>query len=164
MLVNTNILVYFLLALIIVVLLWTLFQEWRFWRLKKKLKTFLQGKRGKDLQEIILKQEKHLLRAENDIKEIYKAIDLLDRRILRNIQKVRIMRFNPFRELGGNQSFCIAMLDAKNNGFVLSTLYTKDGTRIFAKVINKGISETKLSREEEEVLQKAIKEEEEIKS
>jgi len=110
------------------------------------------------LQNVIIKQEKHLLRAENDIKELYQAIEHLDQRILKNIQKVQMIRFNPFQELGGNQSFSLVMLDAQNNGFILSSLYTKDGTRIFAKAINKGVPQTKLSEEEQKVLLKALHE------
>jgi len=72
-----------------------------------------------------------------------------------SIQKVGIVRFNPFSEIGGNQSFSIALLDGNNNGFIITSLYTREGNRVYAKPIKDGRSEYLLSKEEKEALTQA---------
>ncbi len=76
---------------------------------------------------------------------------------LRHVQRVGFLRYNPYDETGGDQSFTIAILDYKGNGFVLTSLHARSGTRVFAKPIFDGKSEKyKLSKEEDEVLKKAL--------
>ncbi|MCX6722418.1 MAG: DUF4446 family protein [Candidatus Staskawiczbacteria bacterium] len=72
------------------------------------------------------------------------------------MQKTGIVRFNPFNEMGGNQSFVIALLDDKNNGFVISSLFSKEGNRVYAKTVKAGKSDHMLSSEEVEALNMAI--------
>jgi hypothetical protein len=58
--------------------------------------------------------------------------------------------------MGGNQSFVIAFLDQKNNGFVISSLFVKDGNRVYTKEVKDGKSDHTLSSEEKEAIEKAI--------
>lgn len=72
------------------------------------------------------------------------------------LQKIGFTRFNPFEDTGGQQSFIVSFLDRKNNGFVLSSLFGRSGTRWFAKKVKNGIGEqVELSKEEKEVVDKA---------
>lgn len=74
-----------------------------------------------------------------------------------NLQKIGFMRFNPFADTGGNQSFVLTLLDEKHNGIVLSSLHSRENTRIYAKKINQGQSpDQSLSKEEEQLLSKTI--------
>ena len=75
---------------------------------------------------------------------------------LGHIQKVEIIKYNPYNDTGGDQSFSLVLLDGKLNGTILTSLHSRSGTRIYAKVIKKGESELDLSKEEKEVLKKAI--------
>ena len=72
--------------------------------------------------------------------------------------KIKITRFNPFNEVGGNQSFIICILDQSNSGCVITSLHNKENTRIYAKEIIDGKTADKglLSKEEKECLQKTI--------
>ena len=72
------------------------------------------------------------------------------------IQRVELLRYNPYEDTGGNVSFSIAALDEKGSGFVLTSLHARSGTRLFAKPINQGKSKYRLSSEEEEVVKKAM--------
>ena len=72
------------------------------------------------------------------------------------IQKTGVVRFNPFNEMGGNQSFVIALLDNKNNGFLISSLFVKDGSRVYSKTVKQGKSDYLLSNEELEAINRAI--------
>ena len=71
------------------------------------------------------------------------------------IQKVGVVRFNPFKDVGGNQSFCIALLNDNDDGFVITSLYNGEGNRIYGKPIKNGKSAYSLSKEEEKAIEKA---------
>jgi hypothetical protein len=72
------------------------------------------------------------------------------------IQRVGLVRFNPFEDTGGNQSFALAMLDANLDGFVVSSLHARAGTRVYAKALSGGRSATQLSTEETDALRIAM--------
>lgn len=74
----------------------------------------------------------------------------------RAIQRVGLVRFNPFEDTGGNQSFALALTDAAGNGFVISSLHSRTGTRLYAKAIADGRSDGALSEEENEALRRAL--------
>lgn len=69
-----------------------------------------------------------------------------------HIQKVGIVRFNPFKEMGGDHSFSLALLDGKDTGFVITGLHTRERTRVYLKSIKKGKSDLELSSEEKKAL------------
>jgi hypothetical protein len=71
-------------------------------------------------------------------------------------QKVGFVRFNPFQDTGGDQSFALALLDQEDNGFVISSLYGREGTRVYAKAIERGVPKQAISEEEKAVLEHAI--------
>jgi len=69
--------------------------------------------------------------------------------------RVGLVRYNPFEETGGNQSFALALLDAEGDGWVLSSLHARSGTRVYAKAIAAGRSDTALSEEEATAIRQA---------
>ncbi|MBU3942834.1 MAG: DUF4446 family protein [Nanoarchaeota archaeon] len=73
-----------------------------------------------------------------------------------SIQKVGIIRYNPFSNTGSDLSFSIALLDGANNGIVITSLYSREGNRVYGKDVEKGISQYSLSKEESEIIKKAI--------
>ncbi len=73
----------------------------------------------------------------------------------RAFQRVGLVRFNPFEDTGGNQSFALALLDAEGNGWVLSSLHARTGTRVYAKAIRAGRSDGALSDEESAAIKQA---------
>lgn len=69
------------------------------------------------------------------------------------VQNVRLLRYNPFKEVGGDQSFIVSLLDSDKNGVVVSSLHSRQNTRWFAKNVKEGKGvEHKLSKEEEELV------------
>jgi hypothetical protein len=74
----------------------------------------------------------------------------------RALQRVGIVRFNPFSDTGSDQSFAIALLDGRGDGLVLSGLYSRGGVRIYAKPVVGGRSEYTLSNEEEQAIGRAM--------
>lgn len=77
-------------------------------------------------------------------------------RLIKAVQKVSVHRFNPFEDMGGDQSFAIALLDEKDNGLLISSLHARDGTRVYSKPITQGKAEISLTEEEKMVLKEAL--------
>ena len=135
--------------------LWNIYLHFELWQNKKKLKIFFGGKAASDLEGVLCEEIKRLKKSEDEIKKILKSLKTLEKIAASSIQKVGVVRFNPFKEVGGNQSFAIALLDSFDNGLVISSLYTREGTRIYSKPIEAGQSKYALSKEEKEALKKA---------
>lgn len=72
-------------------------------------------------------------------------------------QKISIVRFNPFGDTGGDQSFSLAVLDAHDSGYVLTSIHGRQGTRMYIKPVDFGKSKYKLSQEEKQALSQAIR-------
>lgn len=74
----------------------------------------------------------------------------------KSLQKMGMVRFSPFNEVGGDQSFSVALLDDNDNGFVITSHFLRESTRVYAKPVERGISKYQLSEEELEAINKAI--------
>lgn len=72
------------------------------------------------------------------------------------MQKVAIVRFNAFRDMGGDLSYALALLDSSGSGLVISSIYGRDDARTYAKPVKEGKSSYQLSSEEEEAIKKAL--------
>ena len=111
---------------------------------------FKKSDEPKNLKELLVQFKK----VKEDLKKTSKEVESLKNDIRLTIQKIGITRFTPFKETGGNQSFSIALLDKNDDGVVITSIYSKERSRIFAKPIEDGQSTYKLSQEEEETIQK----------
>lgn len=99
--------------------------------------------------------------AKKDIVTLSRKCDTISEEGKLHIQKVGLLRFNPFKDTGGDQSFILALVDGHDSGVVISGLYSRSGTRWYAKQVIKGKGvEHELSEEE----QKAVKEAKVIKN
>jgi hypothetical protein len=117
---------------------------------------FFKKKKGYPLDRENLKE---ILSQFQELKEnfdkISEELENLKKENKFNVQKLGIVRFNPFKEIGGNQSFSIALLDGNDDGIVITSLYTKEGNRVYGKPIKNGKSEYLLSAEEKEAIEYA---------
>ncbi len=89
--------------------------------------------------------------------ELTKELKRLDEEGALHVQKVGLVRFNPFKEIGGDHSFSLALLDGKETGVVITGLHTRERTRVYMKAIKAGRGEHELSEEERKALEKALK-------
>jgi hypothetical protein len=124
--------------------------------IRKKNKILFAGKKGENLEDAFLGQVQKNKDQDSELKEILKRVKDLERISEKTFQKFGIVRFNTFPGMGGNQSFAIALLDSKDNGFIISSLLIKESNRVFAKSVKNGQPEYSLSNEEKEALEKAI--------
>lgn len=122
-----------------------------------RLKKFFAGTHAKDLEDLIITLGKKYKEVNETQKEIDKHLLTIDERLNKSIRNVETLRFNPFVDAGGNQSFAVAFLNDEGNGVVLSSLYAREKVSVFAKPIKKGESSFELTEEEKNVLAKALK-------
>lgn len=122
---------------------------------EKRLKRFFMGKKGKDLEDIliILKEDIQKLKEAKEVTE--KELSLINTKLKKSIRGLETIRFNPFPDQGSNQSFAIGMLNEEGDGVVISSLYSRDRMSVFAKPIKNKKSEYELSVEEKEALEHA---------
>lgn len=114
----------------------------------QKKKNLDEAKNVLELIEYVKKLEQKIVLLENRIK-------VEERKALQNFSKFSISRFNSFSDMGGDQSFTLTLLNEKNNGFILTSLFRNDTSRVFTKPIINGISEYQLLEEEEKILKEA---------
>ncbi|GAC1412874.1 MAG: hypothetical protein NVSMB66_3310 [Candidatus Doudnabacteria bacterium] len=121
-------------------------------KISKISKTFFEGKQAASLEDFIINQSKKINELGSQSNYIEEAIKDL-REIQKNsIQKIGMIRYNPFADNGGNLSFSIAILDANNNGVVITSMHGREQNRIYAKPIIQGKSEFPLTTEEEKAI------------
>lgn len=149
---------YFLITLsaaILIALAGLIFLFFRFQKMWKRYQLFFHGSQAQDLEEVIAAEIQKLAKTEKTVEKIIEKLKSVDRMAHYSIQKVGVIRFNPFQDTGGDQSFAAALLDAHDNGIVISSLFGRDSLRIYAKPIEKGNSLYPLSDEEKEAIKKA---------
>jgi len=115
-------------------------------------KFFKKGKKEPENLKEVLAQFKDL---ENNFEKLSEELESLKKESKFSVQKIGIVRFNPFSEVGGDQSFSIALLDGNDNGIVITSLYSREGNRVYGKPIKAGLSEYSLSEEEKQAIEKA---------
>jgi len=141
----------FLVLLMFWLLLLSVFAFWLYWHLKALIKE-AKGSSFVKVLEGLVKEEKKNSRA---VVDLNKVLQELKTESLLHVQKIGLVRFNPFKETGGDHSFSIAVLDAKDNGFVLTGLHARERARLYAKEVVGGASEHNLSKEEIQAIKKA---------
>lgn len=147
-----SILIFLTVIMIIIVSNWVKIRK-----LNKKYNEFMSGADYGNIEELL----KKCLSETKDIKEKYSETELkinnLQRDIIQCVQKVGIVRYNAFDNVGSDLSFCVALLDNNNNGIVLSGIYSRDNSMNYAKPVIDGKSKYALSAEEIQAVDIAIK-------
>jgi len=153
---NQDLLTLALLAVSFLLIIWNALLQKESSRLKKNAKILFAGKKASDLEEVLLGQ----IEKSKELEQAVVSLKDMDQRVIKAlsyaVQKVGMVRFNPFGEVGSNQSFALALLDNYNSGVIILSLYSRDGVRIYAKPVEAGKSEYQLSKEEAEALRIAM--------
>ncbi|KKU15678.1 MAG: hypothetical protein UX24_C0032G0016 [Candidatus Giovannonibacteria bacterium GW2011_GWB1_45_9b] len=144
-----QILIYISLAFGAIAIGWIVYFELR-------LRRVFGGRKASDLEDIMKEIVKELEDVDNFRGEMEKYLESVERRLRRSAQHVGVVRFNPFHDAGGDQSFSIAIMDEKKNGIVLSSLYGRETSRLYAKPLENASSRYKLSKEEEQAIGEAL--------
>lgn len=139
-----------LLAIVFVLLLLR-----RVGRLEKRLGLLTRGEDGRSLENVLGAHLDRVLAVSRAVDDIGRRTTALEDGARNALQRVGIVRYNPFEETGGNQSFALAVLDADDHGVIISSLHARSGTRVYAKAVTGGRPSGAVSEEEAEALRLA---------
>jgi len=126
-------------------------------KLKSKYKRFMRISGEKNIEELLEFCIGQIEKFDNELNNSNNEIEALNKNIKKCIQKVGIVRYNAYENIGSNLSYSIALLDNFDNGVVISSLYSRDSCSTYAKPVVAGKSSFPLSDEEIEAIQQAIK-------
>jgi hypothetical protein len=144
-----------LMLVFLALLFWNIILQMKLGRQKNNL---LSEEKTADLEKLLLNQSKNIKLLDKDIQELYNISNQINALAGKSLHRVGMIRFNPFKDIGGDQSFSLALLNGKNNGYTLSSLYSKEGARIYCKAITDGVSEKHpLTEEEKKAIQIAMR-------
>ncbi|MCL5676662.1 MAG: DUF4446 family protein [Firmicutes bacterium] len=122
----------------------------------QRYKKLLAGPTGKNLDQVLLTQAAALEAAATRIQALEDRCRAQEDAAVGHVQHVGIVRFNAFHEVGSDLSFAVALLDGKLNGVVISSLYGRDDSRIYAKPLTQGGSSYALTPEERQAIYLAL--------
>lgn len=140
----------------LILLVLAIVQARRIGRLRRRLDGITRGSDGADLGAVLDAHLDKVYAVARELDELSARSAMLEAAGRRAIQRVGLVRFNPFEDTGGNQSFALALTDASGTGFIVSSLHSRTGTRVYAKAVSEGRSEGALSAEETEALRVAL--------
>jgi Protein of unknown function (DUF4446) len=123
--------------------------------LDRRLASLTRGGDGESLEAVLHEHLDRVGALSDDVEGLAARAAVLEAVQRRAIQRTGLVRYNPFEDTGGNQSFALALLDAYGDGLIVSSLHARSGTRIYAKAIVGGKAEAALSEEEAEALRRA---------
>lgn len=129
----------------------------KFLKLNKKYQNFMQKLgNGKNLEEDLETYMYRVNKVESENAQIINSIEEINKEQKKCIQKIGMVRYNAFQDVGSDLSFALAMLDENNDGVVLNGIYSREMSNIYAKPIEKGKSTYTVSAEEAQAIGKAM--------
>lgn len=142
---------FFLLFILLII------QTVRISKLNKKYNSFIRGNDGKSLEEVILTRFNEVDELKEEVATTTKKIKEINDTLLTTYQKMGIVKYDAFKEMGGKLSFALALLDDSNNGFIINSMHSsREGCYTYIKEIIQGESFVVLSEEEKTALNTAI--------
>jgi hypothetical protein len=128
--------------------------------LERRLRSLMKGAGpGADrmsLGDLVASQADRLAAARTETQDLRAEVHNLEASVARSVQHIGLVRYNPFEEAGGDQSFALALLDKLGNGVVISSLHGRTATRFYAKAVKDGTPAMSLSDEEAKALKQAM--------
>lgn len=153
---NVGPIVIALAAVTLVLLIATIVLFRRIRRLAARFESITRGSGERSVEAIL---DAHLSRVHDAIRQV-EAVEgrttVLEQDLKRAFSRVGLVRYNPFEDTGGNQSFALALLDTHGDGFLVSSLHARNQTRIYAKGVRGGVCDGAASAEEAEALRAAM--------
>jgi hypothetical protein len=134
-------------------LLLSTYSVFLFFKSRRLIKGVKKGDLIAVIDELIKREDKNT----SSQKSLQRKLNELTKESTLHVQSLGLTKYNPFKEVGGDHSFSLTLLDGKDNGFVLTGLHTRDRTRVYIKDIIKGKAKVELSEEEVKSLKKARK-------
>jgi hypothetical protein len=115
----------------------------------------MTGTDGADLESILNQHLDQVHQSLETVSDLESRTQGIERTLQHTLQWMGMLRFNPFRNTGGAQSFALAIVDGKGQGVVISSLHTRENTRVYAKPLHQWTSEHPLTEEEQQAIARA---------
>lgn len=125
-------------------------------KLKQKYRKMIRGNDNKNIEEVINKYLDEVEKIKENNDNLMNQYGAITSKLNRSVQKTAVTRYRAFDDVGGDLSFSLALLDDENNGVILTSIYGRNESTVYAKPIDNGISRYDMSDEEKEVLDIAM--------
>lgn len=139
--------------------LWLVTLIWLFVQassLNKRIQRLTAGATGASLERVLMDHLARVEEVDTRQRQVEQRVSALEGQIPLCVQRVGLVRYDAFEDVGGQQSFSVAMLDAQQNGVVLTGVYSRSDVRVYAKAIRQGHPSHPLSEEELKAVQTAL--------
>lgn len=153
---NIEILLGLLIALLLLLVL-NIISRMKISKITEKYNELVRGSDSENIEALLLELGSQVDSLTNQMNMAKRDIESLENKLSFAVQKVDVIRYDAFDEMGSEQSFSLAFLDEHNTGMIMTSIFGRDYSSNFIKPIEKGKSEYKLSVEEMQVLDRAIK-------
>jgi hypothetical protein len=124
-------------------------------QLRRRIDRLTGGAESGDIETVLGEHLETVHQVGRELDELTARMAFIESSARHHYSKVGLIRFNPFPDTGGNQSFALALLDESDDGVVISSLHSRTGTRIYGKSVTGGKPDTSLSTEEQEAVDDA---------
>jgi len=149
-------LIYVISIVISLLIIWTVINEVRLNKLRKKLKLFIPEESKESVTDILWEYVKKVEELEKELNNLNKKQIETERKMLEALKFVGIVHYNAFSDIGGETSFSLSLLNENKEGVVVSSLQSRTDARVYVKPVLNRKSEIKLSNEEEMAIKKAL--------
>ena len=143
------------LLLVLIAILWLVSLHRQVSGLRRTYAALLTGADGRDLGELLSMYVEQMRLAGSKTEQLSGTLDRLEYQVKSSIQRMELLRFNAYDDIGGEQSFALALLDEEGDGVVISSLQGRGDNRLYAKPIERWKSTYTLSAEEKEAIERA---------
>lgn len=154
--IDPGILIISLFVLVVILFVFVISVNMKYTRLKSSYNSFMRGKDGRTLEDSIYERFEELDHLTEATLKNRQAIRKISEEIMSNYQKLGIVKYDAFQEMGGKLSFALTLLDGNNSGYIINSMHSREGCYNYIKEIVKGESYIELSEEEAESLDRAI--------
>lgn len=125
-------------------------------KLVRKYESFMKGADGTSLESMVTQRFSEVDQIKDNIIEINGRLEKMDQILLHTYQKMSLVKYDAFQEMGGKLSFVLVLLSASNDGWIVNAMHsTREGCYIYAKEVIKGECSVPLSEEEKQALEEA---------
>jgi len=154
--IDPGVIIIAMLVLIVILFVMVINANMKYTRLKSSYNSFMRGKDGRTLEDSIFERFEELDNLTSSTLKNRQAIRKINEEMMSNFQKVGILKYDAFQEMGGKLSFALTLLDGNNSGYIINSMHSREGCYNYIKEIVKGESYIELSEEEAESLDRAI--------
>lgn len=144
--------IYGLVTFNVAILGWLIFLTVKQNRLVKKAEVIFSDAKPEKITAMLQKYFQNIEEVNENHEKLQRVLKKTKETAELGINKVAFLRYNPFGDVGSDQSFTLCLLNSAEDGFVISSIHSREGTRVYAKPVNKGQSSYNLSKEEQKAI------------